>query len=195
MFHSRIFLAALTTMFGIASASAPLRSPAIPPTVKIETPIFTDVYDATMLLTPNVAQDFVPGPFGDRIFIGLLQGNLTDSKTGALVGHVLPGLGGELGLISNVNGKLYTSVDVVIQWVDDHKYAFLNVQGIGSFGNITTATSYARMETNSAARQDLATRVLLISIVVLPPAASPPNSTLAYFKLSVKSNPDGTFSG
>ncbi|KAF5371558.1 hypothetical protein D9757_010380 [Collybiopsis confluens] len=195
MVSPNIFLAMFAAVLGIVSASGPHKYPAIPPTVHIATPIFTDVYDATLLFTPNVIQDFVPGPFGDRSFVGFLGGNLTDSKTGALVGRILPGVGGEFGLISNVNGKFYTDVSVIIQWKDDHKFAFLKGQGIGSLGNFSSSTFYARMETDSTSRQHLANRALLLSIVVLPPTASPPNSTLAFFKLSMKSNPDGTFSG
>lgn len=43
-----------------------------PDNINIVEPKFQAVYDATVLLSPNPTQFFVPGPFGDRAFIGIL---------------------------------------------------------------------------------------------------------------------------
>ncbi|KAJ4478410.1 hypothetical protein J3R30DRAFT_3481678 [Lentinula aciculospora] len=156
----------------------------IPADVSIPTPTFEPVYDATLLLVPNVAQDLVAGPFGERAFIGFLGGNLTNYATGALEGQIIPGFGGEFGVVSSSNGMFYTDVALAVQWTDDDKYAFLRVHGVGELGNSTYATSYTRLETDSTTRQNLVENVLLVSIVV-DTNNSPSNETLGYFRLFV----------
>ncbi|KAJ3993199.1 hypothetical protein F5050DRAFT_1810732 [Lentinula boryana] len=164
----------------------------LPLGVTIPTPTFEPVYDATLLVVPNISQNLVAGPFGERAFIGFLGGNLTDYATGALEGQIIAGFGGEFGLVSS-NGMFYTDVALAVQWTDDQKYGFFRVQGIGELGNSTYATSYtyfwehSRLETDSTTRQNLVDDVLLISIVV-DTENSPSNETIAYFRLFMKNS-------
>ncbi|KIK54846.1 hypothetical protein GYMLUDRAFT_249192 [Collybiopsis luxurians FD-317 M1] len=156
------------------------------PDVKIGAPTFTQVYNVVAELE---ADKTIPGPFGGRLLHGFLGGNITDATTGALVGHVLPGLGGDFGLISNVNNELYTDLSFVLQWVDDRKFAYIHIHGVGSIANNTaTATSYTQMETDSSSRQHLVNSFLLMGMAI-PNPASP--KTIGFFKLFAKSNPDG----
>ncbi|KAJ3752563.1 hypothetical protein EV360DRAFT_88624 [Lentinula raphanica] len=184
----------------------------LPTGVSIPTPTFEPIYDATLLLVPDVTQDLVAGPFGQRAFIGFLGGNLTDYATGTLEGTIIGGFGGEFGIVST-NGMFYTDVALAVQWTDDDKYGFFRVQGIGygllsplelnehsnprgcfsELGNDTYATSYTRLETDSTTRQNLVDDVLLISITV-DVNNSPSNETIAYFRLFAKNSTNPSIS-
>ncbi|KIK54848.1 hypothetical protein GYMLUDRAFT_249194 [Collybiopsis luxurians FD-317 M1] len=153
-----------------------------PNVTEIATPNFTQVYEVVANLE---AEPDIPGPFGRRVSHGFLGGNVTDAKTGALVGHVVPGVGGDFGLFSNVNGKLYTDLSFVVQWLDDKKLAYIILNGIGQVANNTgTATSYARIETDSASRQNLVDNFLLMRFNIPNPSVTP---TIGYFTLFSKS--------
>ncbi|KIK54014.1 hypothetical protein GYMLUDRAFT_249909 [Collybiopsis luxurians FD-317 M1] len=181
----------ITLVLGIALSFSQAASSPVRPNVQINTPTFTQVYDITADL---ISESTIAGPFGGRIMHGFLGGNVTDSNTGALVGHVISGLGGDFGVVSSVNAKLYTDLSLIVQWVDDKKFAFLKLDGIGSVeNNRAAATSYARMETDSLSRQNLVNSSLLMGMAI--PTATSPNATAGYFKLFAKSNPDSVFTG
>ncbi|KAJ3745124.1 hypothetical protein DFH05DRAFT_1492381 [Lentinula detonsa] len=187
MFFSRRLFGKICAAFGASVLAFHHGAHAILPSgVSIPTPTFEPVYDATLLLVPNVSQDLVAGLFGERAFIGFLGGNLTDYATGALEGQIIAGFGGEFGIVSS-NGMFYTDVALAVQWTDDDKYGFFRVQGIGELGNSTYATSYTRLETDSTTRQNLVDDVLLISIAVDTENASS-NETIAYFRLFMKNS-------
>ncbi|KIK56521.1 hypothetical protein GYMLUDRAFT_247771 [Collybiopsis luxurians FD-317 M1] len=151
--------------------------------VQSETPTFTQVYDMVISLEYHTG---IPGPFGRRILHAFTGGNVTDVTTGELVATVVPDIGGDLGLVSNVNGKLYTDLSLVLQWTDDQTLAFLKLDGIGSVVNGTAiATSFSRMETNSTSRQNLVENFLLITNNI-PNALSP--TTTGSLKLFVQNN-------
>ncbi|KAG8778806.1 hypothetical protein FRC12_024821 [Ceratobasidium sp. 428] len=71
----------------------------------------------------------IEGPLGTRVGLGLTGGNLTD-PTGSPIGHVVPGIGGETGIIDK-NGNLEIDVKVFFQFNDDHQYAYAAISGIG----------------------------------------------------------------
>jgi hypothetical protein len=52
------------------------------------------------------------------------------NPAGALIGNVVPGLGGETGIIDK-NGNLEIDVKAFFQFVDDKKYAYAAISGIG----------------------------------------------------------------
>jgi hypothetical protein len=54
---------------------------------------------------------------------------MTD-PTGALIANVVPGVGGETGVIDK-NGNLQIDVKAIFQFVDDKKYAYAAITGIG----------------------------------------------------------------
>lgn len=67
----------------------------------------------------------------DLMFRCNISGNLTNSSTGELEADILPGVGGEFGIISTSNGKFYLDVDLAFKWRDDQTFGFLKQQGIG----------------------------------------------------------------
>jgi hypothetical protein len=58
------------------------------------------------------------------------SGNLTDAKTKEIVAKIVPGIGGETGLIGS-NGNFYPDARIVLQWVKDQKFAYVTVTGVG----------------------------------------------------------------
>ncbi|KIK58136.1 hypothetical protein GYMLUDRAFT_246503 [Collybiopsis luxurians FD-317 M1] len=160
-------------------------------------PTFTQVYDFAFLADPQ--SDIIPGPFGNRILRGWLGGNLTNTTTGELVGQIVPGIGGELGVVSDLNSKLYSDIGLAFQWADDQKFAFLRMHGIGSSTGNDTATAavtlYAEMETESPSRQNLVNSFLLATVSLEPPSSSSPNATIGSLKLFAQSSPDGVITG
>ncbi|KIK53090.1 hypothetical protein GYMLUDRAFT_250675 [Collybiopsis luxurians FD-317 M1] len=180
----------VTSVLGIA----PLLSQPVSSTdahnVQSNAPTFTQVYEAVI---PTTFENNIPGPFGGRVLGQWLGGNFTNTATGALAGRVVPGLGGELGLVSNVDSKHYPDISIVIQWVDDQKFAFLRMQGIGSIesNGTTTFTLHAQMETDSPSRQNLVESFLLTTIVLPPPTKSSPNVSNGVLKLFAKSASHG----
>ncbi|KIK54022.1 hypothetical protein GYMLUDRAFT_49083 [Collybiopsis luxurians FD-317 M1] len=128
----------------------------------------------------------IPGPFGGRILQSFTGGNVTDATTGELVATVIPSLGGDLGIVSNVNGKLYTDFSMILQWADDQTLAFLKLDGFGSVVNgAAVTTSFSRMETNSTSRQNLADDFLLI-VNDIPNVLSP--QSIGSFRLFAQTN-------
>lgn len=57
------------------------------------------------------------------------SGNMT-APNGTAIGKVVPGVGGETGVIDK-NGNLELDVKVFFQFVDDKKFAYVAVSGIG----------------------------------------------------------------
>ncbi|KAE9396540.1 hypothetical protein BT96DRAFT_1039956 [Gymnopus androsaceus JB14] len=200
MLSSRL-LSIICTAFGISMLASHQGVHAIfPNDISIVVPTFQPVYDVTIILVPNITQYFVPGPFGGRAFIGFLGGNLTNSSTGELEAEILPGVGGEFGILSASNGKFYVDVSFALQWTDDQTFAFVKQQGIGSQlrrSNIICHTYRSlhdsRMETNSASRQGIAENVLLLSILILT-ESSTPDGTIGYGRIFTKTSPDPTIS-
>ncbi|KIK54018.1 hypothetical protein GYMLUDRAFT_264865 [Collybiopsis luxurians FD-317 M1] len=177
----------VTTVLGIALlCSQPVFSAAVS-NVQSNAPGFTQVYEA---IIPITFDNNIPGPFGGRVLGQWLGGNFTNTATGALAGRVIPGFGGELGLVSNVDGQHYPDISLVVQWADDQKLAFLRMHGFGSVDNTGTAafTLYARMETDSSSRQNLVENFLLASIVLPPPPPASPNASYGVLQLFAKSN-------
>ncbi|KIK54020.1 hypothetical protein GYMLUDRAFT_921925 [Collybiopsis luxurians FD-317 M1] len=174
----------VASVFGAALLLSQPVSSTVGPKVQNDTPTFTHVYDVFLSLK---AEAGIPGPFGRRILHSFTGGNVTNATTGALVANVIPGLGGDLGLVSNVNGKLYTDLSLIVQWTDDQTLAFLKLDGMGSVVNNTAlASSFTRMETNSTSRQDLANTFLLMTLDI-PNALS--SITFGNFKLFFQNNP------
>ncbi|KAF5388909.1 hypothetical protein D9757_005128 [Collybiopsis confluens] len=149
-------------------------------------PTFSRLFDAVIDLVPDANGQVTGGPFGQREFIGFLGGNCTDPHTGDVVANILPGLGGEFGIISSVTNALYTDVTLVLRFVDDGSIAYLSGQGVGKFGaqTDTAAVTYIRMETNSTTRQNLVTTPLLLSIE-FPADLQTPETSGALFSLFV----------
>ena len=52
------------------------------------------------------------------------------SSSGALIGKVVPGVGGETGIIDK-NGNVQIDVKVFFQFVDDKNFAYAAISGIG----------------------------------------------------------------
>ncbi|KAF5366075.1 hypothetical protein D9757_010378 [Collybiopsis confluens] len=192
--RSKAFLGALLGLI-VLSVHTTEASEVFPPSVQMPLPTFDYVLDTTILFDANVTEDFIPGPFGDRAYFKFDKGNITDPNTGALVANFVPGLGGEFGIRSYVNGQFYVDATVVAQWADDGKFAYFKLHGIGSLDGDPTSTFYARLETDSPNRQDLVDKFLIWENLLLPPSASPPNSIAAYFKIFAKNDPDGEFAG
>jgi len=164
----------------------------LPPNIEIVQPTFQPLYDGILVLTPDVSNYFVPGPFGDRGIIRFLGGNLTNSVTGELEADILPGIGGEFGVQSASNSKFYPDATFALQWTDDKTYAYMTQQGVATVGtDLTSGTTYTRIETNSASRQRLTETVLLFSIAILS-GSSTPTETISYFRIFEKTSPDPT---
>ena len=72
---------------------------------------------------------------------------MTDHTTGAFVGRMLPNYGGEFGVISNLNNKLYTDVSFIVQWADDHEYARRAVLSVSECFMPTNVGSTSRAKT------------------------------------------------
>ncbi|KAF9017072.1 hypothetical protein BDZ89DRAFT_1075020, partial [Hymenopellis radicata] len=129
-------------------------------------PTLTKLFDGTLFIDPTART--TNGPFGTRTLIGFTGGNLTDPN-GHVLASVLPGLGGELGLLGS-NNVFYPNVRLGLQWLDDSSFAYVELHGSGEF--LVAATSYARFETDSSSRADLNGRftILKIDLVNLSPA-------------------------
>ncbi|KAJ7581961.1 hypothetical protein C8J56DRAFT_1029359 [Mycena floridula] len=125
-------------MFGIkylcflASFLPAVLSTTLPPT-------FTKLYNGAVLL------DIPANP------IRLSRGNLTDLITGDVVATIIPALGGETGVIAS-NNVFYASVQAGFQWVDDRKFAWAELHGVGE---LTGGNGHIRFETDSPARTKL----------------------------------------
>ena len=52
------------------------------------------------------------------------------APNGTLIGKVVPGVGGETGIIDK-NGNLEIDVKAFFQFVDDKKFAYAAISGIG----------------------------------------------------------------
>ncbi|KIK66928.1 hypothetical protein GYMLUDRAFT_239132 [Collybiopsis luxurians FD-317 M1] len=130
MFTSFRFFRTAAAALGVTVLSTPLVSSILPQGVNIDTPTFSPIYDGIILFAPDVTQNVIPGPSGERAFISISGGNVTNATTGALAAQIIPS-GGEFGLLSTVNGKFYPDVSLVLQWTDDSKFAFLKLNGIG----------------------------------------------------------------
>ncbi|KIK56941.1 hypothetical protein GYMLUDRAFT_46823 [Collybiopsis luxurians FD-317 M1] len=189
LFFSRLFAtsAALTAFLLIATNEVV----AIPSNVQIVQPEFELLYDATVTWPFNVTHFTTSGPFGVRALIGPTGGNLTNSSTGDVVGTIVPGVGGELGVVSTVNGRIYMKVTFAIQWTDDQHFAYFDTDGIGLFQTPQSSTGYLHVETDSPSKQSLQNNLLLLSIMVLGNAQTPGlNETVGYFRVYQKSSPD-----
>ncbi|KAJ7578289.1 hypothetical protein C8J56DRAFT_1112358 [Mycena floridula] len=117
-------------------------------------PTFTKLYNGALLVDTSAGP--VAGPFGTRVLFRIGGGNLTDPTTGDVVANFIPGLGGETGLIAS-NNVFYPSAQVGLQWVDDNKYAWAELHGIGESvaGQLAAGTGHIRLETDSPARTKL----------------------------------------
>ncbi|KAF8598874.1 hypothetical protein BDV93DRAFT_560899 [Ceratobasidium sp. AG-I] len=89
-------------------------------------PSYKHIYSFSLELTEN---HLVNGPLGTRVGLGLTGGNMT-APNGTVIGKVVPGVGGETGIIDK-NGNLELDVKVFFQFVDDKKFAYVAVSGIG----------------------------------------------------------------
>ncbi|KAJ7587871.1 hypothetical protein C8J56DRAFT_1082258 [Mycena floridula] len=112
-------------------------------------PTFTKLYNGAVLLDIP-ANPIVAGPFGTRTLIKIEGGNLTDPITGD-VATIIPGLGGETGVMAS-NNVFYASVQAGFQWVDDRKSAWAELHGVAE---LTGGNAHIRFETDSPARTKL----------------------------------------
>ncbi|KAJ7587479.1 hypothetical protein C8J56DRAFT_1050694 [Mycena floridula] len=109
------------------------------------------LYNGAVVLDTSTGPK-VAGPFGTRVLLKIGGGNLTDPVTGDVVAILIPGLGGETGLIAS-NNVFYPSAQVGFQWVDDKKFAWAEFHGTGDLA--TGDKGYIRFETDSPARTEL----------------------------------------
>ncbi|KAG8709880.1 hypothetical protein FRC12_009406 [Ceratobasidium sp. 428] len=135
------------TSYAFATTTALLGSnlvTSVPLNPKIITPP-KHLYSFSLAFTNTRAID---GPLGTRVGLGLTGGNLTD-PTGSLIGRVVPGIGGETGIIDK-NGNLEIDVKVFFQFNDDHQYAYAAISGIGPLSGKPYDAHH--IETNSSSR-------------------------------------------
>ncbi len=58
------------------------------------------------------------------------SGTLLNPSNGDVVANIIPGLGGELGLLGS-NNVFYPDVRAGLQWVDDSTFGYLEIHGSG----------------------------------------------------------------
>lgn len=58
------------------------------------------------------------------------RGTLLNPNNGKVIANLLPGLGGELGVIGSDN-VFYPDARAALQWVDDSTYGYLEMHGSG----------------------------------------------------------------
>ncbi|KAG8769867.1 hypothetical protein FRC12_004676 [Ceratobasidium sp. 428] len=97
-------LAAATTFLGSSLVSSVPISPK-----HIKPP--EHLYSWSLDLTEN---HLIDGPLGTRVSLGPISGDLTDSA-GLLIGHVVPGVGGETGIIDR-NGNSQIDAKLIFQF-------------------------------------------------------------------------------
>ncbi|KAG9087203.1 hypothetical protein FS749_003079 [Ceratobasidium sp. UAMH 11750] len=103
------------------------------------------LYSLSLTFTDNYS---VAGPLGTRVGLGITGGNMT-APNGSLIGKVVPGVGGETGVIDK-NGNLEIDAKAVCQFLDDNKYAYMAISGIGLLnGRLYNAHHF---ETDSSSR-------------------------------------------
>ncbi|KAF5339293.1 hypothetical protein D9757_014869 [Collybiopsis confluens] len=158
----------------------------IPDDVSLPIPTFEPVYDCSFRFPPNLSNAWIDGPLGRRAIFRFEEANFTDSKTGELVAKLIPEAGGGFGINSTVDAKFYVDAIMMIQFVDDHEYAYLKVNGIGGLGPKNGSSMRVQMETGSASRQALAGNFLMFENVFLPANVTPPDESIAYFRLFQK---------
>ncbi|KAI1783749.1 hypothetical protein LXA43DRAFT_1067373 [Ganoderma leucocontextum] len=112
--------------------------------VSAQTPLPTPKFEALFAGVLTIASSLnTTGPFGTRIHVAISGGNLTDAKTGKLVGTILPFA--DDGIVSD-SGIFFPDAVLPLTWVDGH-LASIRVPGIGSL-NVGTM-NYAHVETDS----------------------------------------------
>ncbi|KAG8795953.1 hypothetical protein FRC12_007766 [Ceratobasidium sp. 428] len=89
-------------------------------------PLYEHLYSFSLTLSPN---HLVDGPLGSRFGLGAISGNMT-SPQGKVIATVVPGVGGETGLVDK-NGNFQIQSRNIFQFVDDKKYVFIEGSGIG----------------------------------------------------------------
>ncbi|KAG8740433.1 hypothetical protein FRC10_004324 [Ceratobasidium sp. 414] len=117
--HFTSFALAATALLGSGLVfSSPLHPKLITPPKHL--------YSFSLEFTDN---HIVDGPLGSRVGLGITGGNMT-APDGSLIGKAVPGVGGETGVIDK-NGNLEIDVKLIFQFLDDQKYAYAAISGIG----------------------------------------------------------------
>ncbi|KAG9077345.1 hypothetical protein FRC06_008971, partial [Ceratobasidium sp. 370] len=117
-FSTSCALAAITTLLGSGLVSSS------PHNLKLKPP--KHLYSFSPTFTDNHS---VNGPLGTRVGLGITGGNMT-APDGSLIAKVVPGVGGETGVIDK-KGNLEINVKAFFQFLDDHKFGYVAISGIG----------------------------------------------------------------
>ncbi|KAG9089720.1 hypothetical protein FS749_001110 [Ceratobasidium sp. UAMH 11750] len=147
-------LAATTAFFGLVS-SAPLHPKLITPPKHL--------CSFSFALSDN---HLVGGPLGTRVGLGFLDGNMT-APDGSLIAKVVPGVGGETGVIDK-NGNLEIDVKAVFQFVDDKKFAYAAISGIGPLSGKPYDAQH--IETDSSSRLAWNSYFIVANVSLVNPA-------------------------
>ncbi|KAM5530169.1 hypothetical protein V8D89_008501 [Ganoderma adspersum] len=121
----------------------------------LPTPQFEPLFVATLdiLSIRNLT-----GPLGTRVYSTTSIGNLTDAKTGELVGTILDNH--DNGLIAE--GIFFSNVVLPVIWAVDQKFASISCSGVGISGE--TSMSYLHLETDSPTWSSLNRRFLFSTL-------------------------------
>ncbi|KAG8689222.1 hypothetical protein FRC08_011041 [Ceratobasidium sp. 394] len=147
-------LAATTAFFGLVS-SAPFHPKLITPPKHL--------CSFSFALSDN---HLVGGPLGTRVGLGFLDGNMT-APDGSLIATVVPGVGGETGVIDK-NGNLEIDVKAVFQFVDDKKFTYAAISGIGPLSGKPYDAQH--IETDSSSRLAWNSYFIVANVSLVNPA-------------------------
>ncbi|KAG9104861.1 hypothetical protein FRC07_009692 [Ceratobasidium sp. 392] len=149
-------LAATSALLGSnLASSAPLNPKLITPPKHL--------YSFSLAFTDNHAID---GPLGTRVGLGLTGGNVTN-PSGTLIGRVVPGVGGETGIIDK-NGNLEIDVKAFFEFFDDKSHAYVAISGIGPLSGKPYDAHH--LETNSTSRLAWNSYFIVANVSLVSPA-------------------------
>ncbi|KAF8595991.1 hypothetical protein BDV93DRAFT_528311, partial [Ceratobasidium sp. AG-I] len=126
VFSAAAVLLGATLANGCLASQTPLQETNIVSVNPKLLPHYKHFYSFSFELTEN---HIVDGPIGTRIGVGFTGGSMT-APSGTLIAKVVPGVGGETGIIDK-NGNLQIDVKVFFQFIDDNKFAYVAISGVG----------------------------------------------------------------
>ncbi|KAF8917193.1 hypothetical protein CPB85DRAFT_1250330 [Mucidula mucida] len=129
---------------------------------QLKEPTFTKLYDVQLLA--DVTRGRIIGPFGERSIVAWQGGNFTEPGTSNLVAQVIPGLGGEFGLLGS-NAAFYADGRAAVQYVGEDKFAYIEIHGVdvNSLGTETHNLVHFEVDPDSP-HVDLVSKFLFLSL-------------------------------